>query len=137
MAIENQLASAAQALASAPTANRRCHVRYACEGCAEVFLPHGGLLLRGKILDLSLSGCFIETPALTLERGTHVEVFFIARQMQFRVSGHIAAISRKRGAGVAFQNLSPRLARQVADLIHELKEISESKKITEAKELPA
>ena len=135
--MENQLTSAAQALAAAPTANRRRHVRYACEGRAEVFLPHGGLLLRGKILDLSLSGCFIETPALTLERGTRVEVFFVARRMQFRVSGHIAAVSRKRGAGVAFQNLSPRLARQVADLVRELKEISESKEIMQPKELPA
>ena len=137
MAMVNQLGSAAQALVTAPTANRRRHVRYTCGGRAEVFLPHGGLLLRGRILDLSLSGCFIEAPALTLERGTHVEVFFVARQMQFRVSGHIAAVSRKGGAGVAFLNLSPRLARQVADPVHELKEISESKEITEPKELPA
>lgn len=130
MAMENQLASA-------PTANRRRHVRYICEGHAEVFLRHGGLLLRGRILDLSLSGCFIETPALTLERGTQVEVFFVACRMQFRVSGHIAAVSRKRGAGVAFQNLTARLAQQVADLVQELKEISGSKEIKHPKELPA
>jgi hypothetical protein len=86
------------------------------------------LLFQGKILDLSVSGCFIETPALNLERGTLVEVYFVARQIQFRIAGHIAAIYRKRGAGIAFHNLSSRRARQVADLVRELKEISESEK---------
>ena len=103
-----------------PSANRRRHPRYRCEGHAEVFLPHGGLLLRGKILDLSLSGCFIETAAISLERGTRVEVYFTARQLQFRVAGHIAVPHRKRGAGIAFLELSPRSARQVTELVREL-----------------
>ena len=103
-----------------PAANRRRYPRYACEGQAEVFLPHGGLLLRGKILDLSLSGCFIETAAISLERGTRVEVYFTARQIRFRVVGHIAVLHRKRGAGIAFEDLSCRNARQVADLVREL-----------------
>lgn len=102
--------------------NRRHHPRYTCEGHAEVFIPHGALLFQGRILDLSLSGCFIESPALNLERGTHVEVYFVACQMQFRVVGHIAVLYRRRGAGIAFQNLGARRARQVADLVHELKE---------------
>jgi hypothetical protein len=106
-------------------ANRRHHPRYACEGHAEVFVPHGALLFQGRILDLSLSGCFIETPAFNLERGTHVEVYFVARLMQFRVAGHIAVLRRTRDAGIAFHNLGPRRARQVADLVRELKEIAE------------
>ena len=109
---------------NAPQANRRRHPRYTCEGHAEVYLPHGGLLLRGKILDLSLSGCFIETSAINLERGTHVEIYFTTRQLQFRVAGNIAVLHRKRGAGIAFQNLSPRNARQIAELVHELKELA-------------
>ena len=106
--------------------NRRRHQRYSCEGRAEVFLPHGGLLLRGRILDLSLSGCFIETAAINLERGTHVEVSFVAHRMQFRVAGIIAVLHPRRGAGIAFQNLSLRGARQISDLIHELKQVLES-----------
>jgi len=113
-------------------ANRRRHPRYACEGHAEVFVPHGALLFQGKILDLSLSGCFIETPALNLERGTHVEVYFAARQMQFRVAGYIAVLYRRRGAGIAFRNLSPRRAQQVADLVRELKEAAEATAIPDS-----
>ena len=106
-------------------ANRRRHSRYACDGRAEVFLPHGGMLLRGRILNLSLSGCFVEAASITLERGTRVEVHFTTRQLQFRVVGNVAAAHPRRGAGIAFHDLSPRTTRQINDLILELKEISE------------
>jgi hypothetical protein len=111
--------------------NRRQHPRYSCEGDAEVFVPHGALLFRGKILDLSFSGCFVETPTLDLERGTPVEVSFTVHQLQFRVAGRIAILHPKRGAGIAFQELGARRARQIADLIAELKE-----SVPECKELP-
>jgi hypothetical protein len=114
-----------QALPQASPQNRRRHPRYPCEGHAEVCVPHGALLFQGKILDLSLSGCFIETTAINLERGTHVEVYFVTRQMQFRVAGHIAVLYRKRGAGIAFQELGPRRARQVAELVRELEELAD------------
>jgi len=101
---------------------KRAHPRYGCEGHAEVFLPQGGLLFRGRILNLSLTGCYIETPLLDLERGTQVEVYFVTNQLQFRVLGNIAALRRKRGAGIVFVNLSPRRALQIATLVSELAE---------------
>jgi len=101
---------------------QRRHPRYACEGYAEVFLPHGGLLFRGRILDLSMTGCYIETALLNLERGTQVEVYFVTNQLQFRVLGNVAALRRKRGAGIAFLNVSPRRALQIATLVGELAE---------------
>lgn len=63
-------------------ADKRVHPRYGCEGHAEVFLPHAGLLIRGRILNLSMSGCYIETALLNLERGTQVEVYFVTNQLQ-------------------------------------------------------
>lgn len=107
-----------QAIAS----NRRRHSRYACEGDAEVFVSHGALLFRGAISDLSISGCFIETPSLKLERGTAVEVSFVARRMRFRVAGHIASLHRRCGAGIAFHAMSPRRLRQIEELVRELEE---------------
>ena len=91
--------------------------------------PQGGLLLRGKILDLSLSGCFIETLPSS-SNGERTWRFFHRAPDSVPHSRNIAVFHRKRGAGVAFQNLSPRLARQIADLVQELKEICEPKQIT-------
>ncbi len=101
---------------------QRCHPRYPCDGYAEVFLPHGGLLFRGRILDLSISGCYIETALVNLERGTQVEVYFVTNQLQFRVLGNVAVLRRKRGAGIAFANVSPRRVLQIATLVGELAE---------------
>ena len=113
--------------------SRRRHPRYPCEGRAEVSVPNGGLLFQGKILDLSLSGCFVETPSLNLERGTRVEVCFVTRQMRFRVAGHIAVLRPKHGAGIAFDNLSARLSRQIEELVVELKEQLESQQTDPSK----
>lgn len=105
--------------------NRRRHARYSCKGRAEVCVPHGGLLFRGKILDLSFSGCFIETTALNLERGTPVEIYFVARQLQFRIAGRIAVLYPRKGAGIAFDPLGPRHTREITELITELKSASQ------------
>jgi hypothetical protein len=59
-------------------------------------LPHDGLLFRGRILNLSLNGCYIETALLNLERGTQVEVYFVTNQLQFRV---LEILLRSVGSG--------------------------------------
>lgn len=46
----------------------------------------------------------------------------MTNQLQFRVLGNIAALRRKRGAGVAFVNVSTRRALQIATLVGELAE---------------
>ena len=110
-----------------PVAEKRRHPRYHCEGSAEVFLPQGGMLFRGRILDLSASGCFIETAMPNLERGTLVEVYFVTNQLQFRVQGNVAEVRHRRGAGIAFVNVSPRRAGQIESLIAELAEKQQGK----------
>lgn len=107
---------------SSAASERRKNPRYACEGQAEVFLPHGGLLFRGQILDLSVSGCMVEAIGITLERGTHVEVYFTTRQLQFRVPGNIAVLYRGRGVGIAFYHVSRRMAAQIREVVGELAE---------------
>ena len=119
-----ELPSADLTAASEQGADKRRHPRYSCDGYAEVFLPHGGLLFRGRISNLSVSGCFVETTMANLERGTLVEVYFVANQLQFRVQGNIAEVRQKRGAGIAFVNVSPRRAAQIAALVSELAEES-------------
>jgi hypothetical protein len=103
---------------------RRRHPRYTCEGYAEVVLPSGGLRFRGKILNLSISGCFVETE-FRLERGTVVEVYFEMRRLCFRVAGTAAAPQKKRGVGIAFQHLTLRRMREIEEILAELHEIRE------------
>jgi hypothetical protein len=103
---------------------RRRYPRFSCEGRAEVSLPHGGLLVRGRILDVSIAGCFIETSAINLERGTHVEVFFESRQLRFRVAGNIAVLHPPTGVGISFLHPSIRVAQQIGQLVKELAEIA-------------
>jgi hypothetical protein len=105
-----------------PAEEKRRHPRYRCQGSAEVLLPQGGMLFRGRILDLSVSGCFIETAMPNLERGTLVEVYFVTNQLQFRVQGNIAEVRNKHGAGISFVNVSPRTADRIVALIAELAE---------------
>ena len=53
---------------------RRQHPRFAVDGWAEVVVADGSLLFRGRVLDVSLAGCYIETEArLRLAPGTLVE----------------------------------------------------------------
>ncbi|MBV8436502.1 MAG: PilZ domain-containing protein [Silvibacterium sp.] len=73
-------------------------------------------------MDLSVSGCFIETAMPNLERGTLVEVYFVTNQLQLRVQGNITEVRQKRGAGISFVNVSPRRAERIAALVSELAE---------------
>ena len=92
----NITTSPAQAVPNADGADqgreKREHPRYGCEGYAEVFLPQGGLLFRGRILNLSLTGCYVETALLNLERGTQVEVYFVTQPAA------VSGIGKHRGA---------------------------------------
>ncbi len=49
---------------------RRKHPRYAVDAWAEVMVQDGRMLFRGRVLDISAGGCYIETEArLQLARG--------------------------------------------------------------------
>ena len=103
-------------------AERRKHARYVCDGQAVVSLPHGGLRVSGRVRDLSVSGCFVESASINLERGTQVEVYFETERLHFRVAGNVTVLRKGNGVGVAFLNPSPRLARQIRELVKELAE---------------
>jgi PilZ domain len=107
-----------------PGRERRRHPRYSCDGNAEVHLPHAGLLFHGRIQNLSVSGCYIETE-LNLERGTYVEVFFGLHQLRFRLAGNVIGVDRRSGVRIAFLNVTGRRATYIEELMRELAEKSE------------
>lgn len=84
-------------------AERRRHRRFPCEGYAEVVCCQPTYLFRGRIRDISLTGCFIETSArLTLERMTEVEVRFTAAGRHISFFARLMDIRPGKGAGFEF-----------------------------------
>jgi hypothetical protein len=100
---------------------RRQHPRFAVDGWAEVVVADGTLLFRGRVLDLSVAGCYIETEArLRLEPGTQVEMVFRVNEMVFRPMATSRAVRPGEGAGFLFSNLNAKMQSDLKMLIAEL-----------------
>jgi hypothetical protein len=100
---------------------RRQHPRYAVDGLAEVLVADGTMLFRGRVLDISVSGCYIETPArLRLAPGTRVEMVFRVNGMVFRPMATSRMVRSGEGAGFLFLNLHSRMEAELEDLIAQL-----------------
>lgn len=102
---------------------RRREPRYGCAGAAEIVVPGCGLRFKGRIANLSFSGCLVEA-ACRLERGTRVELCFVAQGIPLRIPAHLM---EQRANGVSFRmgQLSARTLEQIAALIVELEKESQ------------
>jgi len=101
---------------------RREHTRYAVDAWAEVMVKDGRLLFRGRVLDVSLGGCYVETEAkLRLPPGTPVEMIFRLNDEVFRCDATTRMI-RTKGAGFLFSNLNAKMQMELERLIRELSE---------------
>ena len=124
--------------------DRRQHTRYAVDLWAEVMVKDGRMLFRGRVLDVSLGGCYIETEAkLRLAPGTPVEMVFqlnedvrrcktanvralLRAKQVFQGNEEVlrceAAIRmvRTRGAGFLFSRLDAGMRRELESLIQRL-----------------
>jgi hypothetical protein len=99
---------------------RRRHTRYAVDAWAEVVVHDGTMLFRGRVLDVSVGGCYIETEArLRLPPGTMVEMVFRTKDETIYCEA-MCRMLRPRGAGFLFMNLNARTERELAGLIREL-----------------
>jgi hypothetical protein len=101
---------------------RRQHTRYSVDAWAEVIVKDGTMLFRGRVLDISQGGCYIETEArLRLAPGTPVEIVFRAHDRVFQCEGRSRMV-RTRGAGFLFESMSPKVRGNLEGLIRELGE---------------
>jgi c-di-GMP-binding flagellar brake protein YcgR len=99
---------------------RRVHTRYAVDAWAEVLVKDGTMLFRGRVLDVSVGGCYIETEAkLKLAPGTRVEMVFRVNSDVFRCDA-MSRMVRTTGAGFLFANQDARMQRELGRLIQEL-----------------
>ena len=85
--------------------NRRESPRYDCDGNAEIHVVTTGRIVRGRIVNLSLGGCYIESAA-GLEIGSRVEIVLRLSGLAFRAVGEIRSCYGSSGIGVKFISLS-------------------------------
>jgi len=82
-----------------------------------------GLRTRGKIENLSLSGCRMHMSDLHwFRRGDSVELTFNVRQLPLRVQASIRQLDPRTSVGVEFTLITDRGRRLLTELIHELDE---------------
>jgi hypothetical protein len=80
----------------------------------------GTMLFRGRVLDVSIGGCYVETEArLRLVPGTPVEMVFRVGDGVFRCEA-TSRMVRTRGAGFLFEGIDARMRRELEELIEQL-----------------
>ena len=108
--------------AKAGVVERRTHSRYAVDAWAEVMVKDGTLLFRGRVLDISRGGCYVETEArLRLAPGTPVEMVFRVDDKVFRCEA-ASRMVRRLGAGFLFEGMSAKTRAELEALIRRLSE---------------
>jgi|CZKY01.1.fsa_nt_gi hypothetical protein len=105
--------------------DRRRSTRFTCGGDAKIsLLPSDGIFLPGKILDLSLGGCCVDT-TLPIHCGVRAEIVVRVNAASFRAVGEVRAIRGRSGAGVEFVHLSTGGKDLLEDLVAELARLQE------------
>ena len=108
-----------------PRPERRTQPRYSVDLAAVIQLIDGnsalGARLRGRIQDLSSTGCRIRTDDRFTEGiETCVEIEFRAQGLPFRLSGIIQAIHGRSAVGIRFLEVSARKRQQLEQLMQEI-----------------
>jgi len=110
--------------ASPKPRDRRKTLRHEVDTSATIFLVKVGSTLRGRILDLSLTGCRIRTDErFPVGIYTRVETEFRLQGLPFRLGGVTQAIHDRNTVGIRFLDLSDRKREQVSDLIEEIEQM--------------
>ena len=100
--------------------DRRRSTRFSCGGDAKLTrLPSNGGILPGKIRDLSLHGCLIDT-TLPIDCGVRAEIVVRVNAASFRAVGEVRATRGGSGAGMEFVHLSAVGKDRLSDVIAEL-----------------
>lgn len=100
--------------------DRRLTPRYVCCGEAQITpLPYDGMLFRGRLRNLGLGGCYVETGS-AFPVGTRTEVLLQANALCFRAMAEVKAVRERYGIGLEFLRLSTRGYRSLAEVLVEL-----------------
>jgi c-di-GMP-binding flagellar brake protein YcgR len=108
--------------------DRREALRQGVDNSAVIYLIKIASTLRGRILDLSLSGCRIRAnERFPVGIYTRVETEFRLDGLPFRLAGVIQAIHDRLTVGIRFLDMSSRKREQVEQLMEDIREVKERK----------
>lgn len=97
--------------------------RFTCGGYVEItWLPSSGIYVPGKIRDLSLDGCCIDTK-LPTDGCTRAEIVVRTKSNSFRAIGEVRAVRSGIGAGLEFVRLSAGGKGLLKDLMADLEKV--------------
>jgi hypothetical protein len=100
--------------------DRRRRPRFSCGGEAKIVcLPSNGPFLPGRMRDLSLGGCCVET-ASALDCGAQAEIVVRVNSASFRAVSQVKAIRGRAAFGLEFVQLSTRGKDLLADVVERL-----------------
>lgn len=100
---------------------QRRYPRIGCTGSADIKLVAGEETYPAKIVNLSAGGCLmvLQKPQ-PLAKDTMVELTFHINNIPFHLQGQVKAPRSDTRVGFEFPQLSPRMRRQLEDLVDEL-----------------
>ncbi|MGA7139036.1 MAG: PilZ domain-containing protein [Terriglobales bacterium] len=99
---------------------RRRTPRFNCDGDVQITrLPSNGVFFPGKICDLSLGGCRLET-AFPIESGARAEIIVHVNDASFRAVGEVRAVEGGSGACIEFVRLSAGGQDMLGEVVEEL-----------------
>jgi len=109
---------------SAPDNNgRRTSVRHDCVGAVEILRIQEatGELVTGKIRNISLGGCYVETQS-PLERGSQLAVVLQVKNLRLRVIAEVRSvkIDGQNSAGLEFVGMTAQGLQSLQELMAEL-----------------
>jgi len=99
---------------------RRRNRRYDCRGGAQIItLPWEGELLLGRLRNLGLGGCYVETDS-DLHCGDQAEILLRLNHMVVRTVGQVRAIREHAGLCLEFTRMSTGARGLLLELLGEL-----------------
>lgn len=95
--------------------------RFPVTGHVEVIVNGGKSLFRGRIVNISRSGCFVSTPpSVSLHSGIPVEIVVAVKGTVLRLSAEARFSKPKDGIGFLFTEMSGATRGKLSDLIASL-----------------
>jgi hypothetical protein len=102
-------------------AERREEERYPVSWAAEIFIPERTTMFRGRVVNISPSGCYVQTVAwVRVPPATLVELVFLLDGRMNRVHAEARYAQSRTGVGLRFLALEQDIRRRLDDVIDQL-----------------